>query len=52
MTKERKNVLITGGSGKLGKELKKLFPTALIPTHAELDITKLISVTEYVSRSN
>jgi dTDP-4-dehydrorhamnose reductase len=49
MTKERKNVLITGGSGKLGKELKKLFPAALTPTHAELDITKLISITEYVS---
>ena len=32
-------VLITGGSGTLGKELKNKFPKNLSPTHDELDIT-------------
>ncbi len=33
-------VLITGGTGALGSELKKIFKDPLIPTHQELDITK------------
>ena len=32
-------VFITGGAGKLGKELVKVFPDSLHPTHKELDIT-------------
>ena len=32
-------VLITGGSGKLGCELLKIFPDAIAPTHKEMDIT-------------
>ena len=33
-------VLITGGHGKLGSEVAKLYPDALVPTHKELDITE------------
>jgi len=38
-------ILITGGTGALGNELKNLFPNALFPSHNELDITnkKMIS---------
>ena len=32
-------VLITGGTGALGKELQKVFPENISPTHEELDIT-------------
>lgn len=32
------SVLITGGSGKLGRELVKVYPDAIHPSHAELDI--------------
>jgi dTDP-4-dehydrorhamnose reductase len=43
-------VLITGGSGRLGKELKKVFPDALAPTHEELDITNIERLEKYVSQ--
>jgi len=33
------NVLVTGGSGALGRSLKIIFKNALIPTHKEMDIT-------------
>jgi dTDP-4-dehydrorhamnose reductase len=45
--KLQKRILITGGSGKLGRELKKLFPDALTPTHAEMDISNAKSVVDY-----
>ena len=32
-------ILITGAHGRLGKELLRLYPTALAPTHPELDVT-------------
>lgn len=35
-------ILLTGGSGKLGTELKKYFPNIIAPSHSELDITKEI----------
>ena len=35
-------ILLTGGSGKLGTELKKYFPNIIAPSHYELDITKPI----------
>lgn len=38
MTRDSK-ILITGASGALGTELKRLFPAAITPTHKELDIT-------------
>jgi len=37
------STLITGGSGKLGSSLKKVFPGARFPTHARLDITNIKS---------
>lgn len=36
------NILITGGSGQLGRELAKHFPLLFAPSHMELDITKSI----------
>jgi len=41
-------ILITGGTGKLGKELVKLFPGAITPGRNELDITDRKSVFDYV----
>ena len=32
-------ILVTGGSGRLGTELKKLYPKAFFPTRQELNIT-------------
>jgi len=46
------SVLITGGSGRLGKELRKVFPDALAPTHEKLDITNIEKVKQYVTASN
>jgi len=42
------SILITGGSGALGTELKKMFSDALVPTHQELDITNKKAVNEYI----
>jgi dTDP-4-dehydrorhamnose reductase len=44
--------LITGASGRLGKELVKLFPCALHPTKQELDITNSTNVKEYFKKHN
>jgi dTDP-4-dehydrorhamnose reductase len=41
---------ITGGSGKLGKELVKIFPRSLHPTHRELELLDKSAVFEYVAR--
>ena len=43
-------ILITGGTGNLGKELVKLFPNSLHPTHKELDLRKKTAVFEYIAR--
>jgi len=32
-------ILLTGSTGRLGRQLSKEFPDALKPTHQELDIT-------------
>jgi dTDP-4-dehydrorhamnose reductase len=45
------NVFITGSTGNLGKELVKVFPNTLAPTHKELDITDEKAVFEYVERN-
>jgi len=45
-------ILITGGNGKLGKELRKVFPDALAPTHKEFDITNVKQVKRYLEQSN
>ena len=47
MNYTKNNVLITGGSGRLGTELKKHFPNADYPTHKELDITEPIKKKNY-----
>lgn len=41
----------TGGSGLLGKELRKHFPDALYPTHKELDITDKRSIASFFKRN-
>ena len=41
-------VLITGGSGALGKSLRKVFKNAYCPTHEEMDITDAKSVNKAV----
>ena len=38
------NILLTGGTGRLGSALRKLIPELLAPTREELDITDLGSV--------
>lgn len=37
-------ILLTGGAGLLGREIKKLNPTIISPTRSELDITNLRSI--------
>lgn len=49
MTKMR--VFITGGTGKLGKELVKVFPESLHPTHKELDITDKEAVYRFIKEN-
>jgi dTDP-4-dehydrorhamnose reductase len=39
---------ITGASGKLGTQLRKLFPDSLAPPHGELDITNAEATREYI----
>jgi dTDP-4-dehydrorhamnose reductase len=43
-------ILITGGSGKLGTQLVRVFPEALHPTRQELDLTVRASVDKYLSK--
>ena len=43
--------LITGGSGILGTELKKLFPNSFFPSHSVLDITNHEMVFDYFSKN-
>jgi dTDP-4-dehydrorhamnose reductase len=42
-------VLITGGTGRLGKELVKVFPESLHPTRQELGIEDKSQVNNYIS---
>lgn len=46
------SILITGGNGVLGLELKKLFPDALTPSHQEFDVTNKKGVKDYVTRND
>jgi dTDP-4-dehydrorhamnose reductase len=34
------SILLTGGTGRLGRELKSLFPEVIAPSRAEVDITR------------
>jgi len=42
-------VLITGGTGRLGKELVKVFPESLHPTRQELGVEMKSQVDNYIS---
>ena len=42
------SILITGGSGLLGDELKKLIPECLTPSHDSLDITNKNLVSKFI----
>lgn len=46
----QKKIIVTGGSGRLGQALKKVFPEALFPTHDEMDITDREAVLRYFSK--
>lgn len=43
-----KNILITGGSGFIGRHLVNRFPDSLHPTHKELDLTDSDKVRDYL----
>jgi len=43
-------ILITGGSGKLGTALRKVYPDALAPRHTDFDITDKDKVFEYIKK--
>ena len=43
-------MLITGSSGKLGRQLKKSFPEALAPKHDELDTKDKGEVESYIKK--
>jgi dTDP-4-dehydrorhamnose reductase len=44
-------ILITGSSGKLGSQLKIIFPDALTPSHEELNISRRRDVFEYIEKN-
>jgi len=43
-------LLVTGGSGNLGKALVKTFPDCLYPTHSEMDITDQSAVFNFIKK--
>lgn len=43
-------ILLTGGSGRLGSELRRLMPDLIAPFHEEMDVTDIQSVGENLSR--
>ena len=45
-------ILITGGSGALGNQLKKIFPNSLLPDHQTLDITKKDQINEFFKKND
>ena len=46
-----KGVLVTGGSGLLGRHLKALLPNALYPTSSELDVRDFRMMKSYLDRN-
>ena len=49
---EPSKILITGTAGQVGGELLRLFPQALAPTRADLDLTCEASVRAYIRHHN
>ncbi len=47
---KRNNIVVTGGSGRLGKLLQKKFKNFLYPKKKEFDITKISSIEKYVKK--
>ena len=45
-------ILITGGTGALGNELKNLFTNDLFPSHNELDITNKKMVSDFFTNND
>ena len=45
-------ILITGGTGSLGLQLKKIFPESVSPTHKELDITNKQDIKNFFKENN
>jgi len=45
-----KKILMTGGSGLLGSEIKKLAPEIISPSHAEMDITDYESILSFLEK--
>jgi dTDP-4-dehydrorhamnose reductase len=43
-------IFISGGTGKLGQELVKLFPSSLHPAHDELDITNAEALFQFIKK--
>lgn len=46
-----KEILITGGTGKLGKELIKKFPESLHPRHSMMDITNEGDIIKFINNN-
>ena len=44
-------ILITGVTGALGSELKKIYPNSISPSHEDLDICNLTSVKEFFNNN-
>ena len=48
--RNQSKILFTGGSGKLGTEMKKLLPKALYPDSKVFDVTKYGQMENYVKK--
>jgi len=48
----KKNIIISGGSGKLGSYLKKLDNSIIAPTRAQMDILDQAAIDRFFSRHN
>jgi len=44
-------VMVTGGSGRLGRELLKVFPDAVAPTHKEMDISSYRKIADFLENA-
>jgi len=45
---EEKKILITWGTGRLGKACRKIFPNAIYPTRKDMDITNLKKIQSFL----
>jgi dTDP-4-dehydrorhamnose reductase len=46
---KQENILMTGGNGLLGNEIKKLIPNSFFPEHKEFDVTDYIQMDNYLN---